>query len=271
MASEFDNKSDRLFPPGDTLRDILFGGSVPLIESRSVIARHYRGRSLDIFVRWGLDANNDDATKEAKRLAGRCGSDDEHCRRILDVVDQVARAERAKLISKDADVRARYKDLANSGVRAAKLARDIARMMDGGRSEISRLGWLDKPELTKLVVRLVDFVDCCVSESSVGDSTLAIELARLMLCDLENGWGVVPGRLIARLVCLANGTPVGTALSESTIRRYGLKMVNAKWEPRTPPMTAAGRAWKENWPLVVEISQLGASISSLQEGLSVPR
>lgn len=96
MASESDT-SDRLFPPGDTLKDLLFGDPVPLSESRSILARHYRGQSLDIFVRWGLDADDAVLQKVAKQLARRCGSDEEHRRRILDVVDQVARAERAKV------------------------------------------------------------------------------------------------------------------------------------------------------------------------------
>ena len=117
-------------------------------------------------------------------------------------------------------------------------------MLNGGESfAITYRAWLDsrdEPELRKLVIRLVDFVDCCVRESSVGDRTLAVQIAWLMLCDLKNKEGL-PARLITRLVCLANGTPVTDALSESTIRRYGLKMVAGKWVPQTPSLTAAGR------------------------------
>ena len=258
MASDSDT-SDRLFPAGDTLGDLLFGNPVPLSESRSVIARYYRGQSLDIFVRWGLDADDVDANKSAKQLARRCGSDDGHRRLILNVVDQVARAERAKLISKDAAVMKRSRDLASSGVRAARLARDIDKLMEGRRFAMTWRAWKDsrdQPELSKLVVRLIDFVSVTLHESSLRDQFLAIQLARIMLSDLKNELGILPASLIARLACLADGRAVRTALSESTIRRYGLKKVAGKWEPQELTRTPAGRVWQKHWPLVVQVLKL---------------
>ncbi len=261
MTASDSNDSDKLFPPGDTLEDLL-AAPVPLRESRSATARYYRGRSLDIFVRWELDANNSDANKADEQLDQRCGSDDELRRLLLDTGDQVAHTEQIKVAwTQDHDTSKRYIDLARLGVRAAKLARDISMMLNGGEGlAITYRAWSDsrdEPELRKLVIRLVDFVNCCVDESSLGDYTVANQVAESMMLDLDNKLGKRPADLIARLVCLANGTPVGTALDESTIRRYASKQVKGRWVPKTPTMTSAGRrVWKNDWSLVVEVSKL---------------
>ncbi len=208
MASDFDD-SDRLVPTVDTLGDLLFGDPVPLSESRSVIARYYRSRSLDIHVRWALQADDGEAKKVVRLLDRRSRQwpEAQH-RRILDAVDQIVYAERATAAwsPKDHDVVTQYRRLASSGARAARLARDLNELMGG------------EPESRKLIAQLVDFVDCCLRETSETDHSLATQVAGLMLRDLETELGVLPATLIARLVCLAAGRPIKYALNESTVR-----------------------------------------------------
>ena len=94
MASDSD-ESDKLFPPGDTLGDLLFADPVPLHESRSILALFHRSRTLDIYARWGVTDNDTDANAAAKRLAKRDSSDDQRLL-VLNAAEQIAHAERAK-------------------------------------------------------------------------------------------------------------------------------------------------------------------------------
>ena len=245
MASDSDD-SDKLVPPGDTLGDLLFADPVPLSESRSVIARYYRSRSLDIFVRWGLESDDENAKKATTKLA-KHGWSEEQRRRVLDTVDQIVHTERAKpWKAPNPELSQRYTRIAGDAVNAAKLALALHEWCPSPTFEESA------PATRELVVRLVDFVSSCLHETAIADHYMASQIAKDMLTGLKNDFGPIPAGLMADLVWLALGktkeSDVEDQLDEATIRRYGKNVKKTG--------TPAGKVWKAGWGVVVATARL---------------
>ena len=239
MAPESD-KSDRLFPPGDTLGDILFGDRVPLSESRSILALFHRSRSLNIYTRWGLTPDDADAYSVVKRLAKRDWSDDQRLL-VLNAAEQIAYAERAKADwnpKNDPELVERYKRLANEAVTAAELALAISR-----RCQPS--SWRDDKASQELITQLVDYLGCALQETATGDHYVATRVAVTMLHQLTAELKKRPSALIAALAWLASGKQT-KKLRESAIRKYA----------RATATTPAGQIWNKHGALVVQALRL---------------